>query len=600
STPPAIDGRLGDTAWAAAPVAGSFVQLRPAPGATASEATEVRVLYDDRALYVAVRNRDARPDSVVARLARRDQAVHSDWFTVLVDSRLDRRTALAFAVNPRGVKRDYVVVDGADDDAGWDAVWEAAAAVDGEGWTAELRIPLSQLRFSAGAGERTWGINFAREVARRGELAYWSPVSPRTAGLAAQSGELTGLRDLRPPRRLELPPYSAARVPRAPGDAADPFYRPTELLGSAGVDLRLGVTSGLTLAATINPDFGQVEADPSEVNLTAFESFFQEKRPFFTEGAEMFGGGFPTLFYSRRIGARPGGSVPREADFADVPERTTILGAARLTGRTAGGWSVGLMDAVTSRESASWSAAGPGGARGSEVVEPLANYFVGRVGRDFRRGGSWLGGTLTAVNVRAEDGVVPGDRVGRAYVGGVDGRHRFGGGDYQVQGALRGSRVAGSADALALVQRSPVRFFQRPDADHLRFDPALTSLAGYSASASLAKVGGGGLRWNVGGIAVSPGFEANDLGFFPYADRVRQSAAVEYESFRPGRLFRAWQVRLAQGSGWTFGGERTDGVLSSFARVQLHSQWSGFAWYDRRLAGLAPAALRGGPALAYP
>ena len=600
SAPPTIDGRLADSAWAAAPVAGSFVQNRPVPGAPASEATEVRVLYDDGALYVGVRARDARPDSVVGRLARRDQAVFSDWFAVLVDSRRDRRTALAFAVNPRGVKRDYVVVDGAGEDAGWDAVWEAATAVDAEGWTAEIRIPLSQLRFSAGGGERAWGINFAREVARRGELAYWSPVSPQVAGLAAQSGELAGLRGLRAPRRLEVQPYTVARVTRAPGDAADPFHRPTELLGSAGVDLRLGVGSDLTLTATLNPDFGQVEADPSQVNLTAFESFFQEKRPFFTEGAEMFGGGFPALFYSRRIGARPAGSVPREAAFADVPERTTILGAAKLTGRTAGGWSVGLMQAVTARESAPWAGAGPGGARGSETVEPATSYFVGRVGRDSRRGGTWLGGTLTAVNARPEDGVVPGGRVEQAYVAGVDGRHRFGGGDFQVKGAASGSYVAGGADALAAIQRSPVRFFQRPDAGHLRFDPALTSLAGYSASLGLAKVGGGGLRWEVSGIAVSPGFEANRLGFFPYADRVRESAAVEYRSFRPGRLFRGWQARLAQGAGWTFGGERTDAVLSGFARGELHSRWSGFAWYDRRLAGLAPSALRGGPALAYP
>jgi hypothetical protein len=596
--PPTLDGRLDDPAWAGAPVASGFTQARPDPGAPATERTEVRVLYDDGALYVAARLYDARPDSVVGRLARRDQDVYSDWFAVGVDSHHGRRTAFVFAVNPRGVKRDVRIHDDGGEDAGWDAVWEAATRTDSLGWTAELRIPLSQLRFRPGAGERSWGINFERRIARRDERAHWAPLPPDAAGVVSRYGTLAGLRDLRPPRHLEVQPYSVARLVRAPGAADDPFHRALEASRSAGADLRYGISSSFTLTATLNPDFGQVEADPSEVNLTAFESYFEEKRPFFTEGAEIFDAGWPQLFYSRRIGRAPQGRLPRGAVFSDAPEASTILGAVKLTGRTAGGWSVGLLDAVTAPEYARY-VDGEGEA-GRARVEPLTHYAVARAARDFRRGGSTLGAILTATHRRLGQGG-EGDLLrAAAYAGGVDGRHRFGGGNHELSGALLGSFLRGSEAAIARVQRAPGHAFQRPDAHHLEYDSTRTSLGGTSARLGVGRIGGGPWRWQLYGQAHSPGFELNDLGFHPGSDELRQFVSVGYEQHHPGRLFRRWTLEAAQMSDWTFGGERQDAAAQLYASFQLRSHWGGAAWYMRHAGGLSTSVLRGGPAVVWP
>src|SRR5688500_4314471 len=341
SSPPQLDGQLRQAAWFSRPVARAFLQNRPSPGTISVQQTQVRVLYDDAAIYLGVRNVDTQPDSIVGRLARRDQAVQSDWFTVLIDSYHDRRTAFAFAVNPRGVKRDFTILGDEREDDSWDAVWEVATATDAEGWSAEYRIPLSQLRFAGGEETMVWGINFARLIARRDELSYWSAISPTETGIVSQFGELHGLRELRAPRGLEVQPYTVARATREPAQPGNPFYRSTSLESSAGADIKYGIGSGLTLSATINPDFGQVEADPSEVNLTANETRFSERRPFFVEGTEIFDTWFPQAFYPRRIGAAPRGRVTGQAHFTDIPQQTTILGAAKLVGKTSGGWSLG-------------------------------------------------------------------------------------------------------------------------------------------------------------------------------------------------------------------------------------------------------------------
>lgn len=593
--PPVIDGKLGDQEWAAAPPAGAFIQTRPRAGVPASQDTEVRILFDEKALYVGVRNRDTHPDSIVARLARRDQEVYSDWFTVLIDSYHDRRTAFAFSVNPRGIQRDYVIVNDTEEDAGWDAVWEVATARDREGWTAEYRIPLSQLRFEAGSGQRPWGINFARGLARRDELSYWSPVAPEAAGLVSQFGTLEGFLALSSPRGLELAPYTVARAARTPGDRANPLYQPTDLGVTLGADLKYRVTSALTLSATLNPDFGQVEADPSEVNLSANESRFEEKRPFFTEGADLFGVGFPEIFYPRRIGATPRGRVSQRADFTDTPPQTTIVGAAKLTGKTAGGWSVGVMDAVTARESGRWADTAAA-ARGEQVVEPLANYFTARVLRELRGGSSAVGAILTSV-IREDDAAASLPRPPRAYVAGLDGRHRFGGGNFEANLAVLGSRVGGSATTIAALQQSPFHAFARPDATHLRFDSTRTSLSGYGVRGGIRKSGGGPWRWNAGGIVLSPGFEGNDLGFIPWVDRARQWVGLEYVQFTPGRLFRSWTLMAGQAGAWTFGGERNDLNARVGGRFQLNNHWRGAGSVYRYASSLNPIVLRGGSAL---
>ncbi|HEU4879501.1 MAG TPA: DUF5916 domain-containing protein, partial [Gemmatimonadaceae bacterium] len=309
-----IDGKLDDAAWAAAAPSSGFIQAYPTPGAPAVDPTEVRVVYDDQALYVAIRMHDSHPDSIAAQLARRDASgIYSDWAHLIVDSYRDRRTAFRFSVNPKGVKKDVYTSDDGAEDVNWDAVWDVATLVDSGGWNAEYRIPLSQLRFGGAAkgAERVWGFQVMRDIARRQARDTWSPWTRRDAGFVSRFGDLRGLVNVPTPGRLEIMPYVSASATRAPGNDADPFYNKTDFKPSIGGDLRYGLPGGLTLTATVNPDFGQVEVDPSVVNLSAFETFFPEKRPFFLEGSDVFNFGqvrtfndfgSQRYFYSRRIG----------------------------------------------------------------------------------------------------------------------------------------------------------------------------------------------------------------------------------------------------------------------------------------------------------
>lgn len=489
---PVIDGRLDEAAWSNAPAADGFVQLRPTPGDPASQTTEARVLYDDAAIYVGMRMLDIDPDGIAAQLARRDAGgIYSDWAHVLVDSYNDRRTGFRFSVNPRGVQKDVLHFDDSSEDVNWDAVWTVATSRDSAGWTAEFRIPLSQLRFSVAAddaengveaSELVWGLNFGREVARLGESAWWSPVLPNGGGMVSQSGQLRGLSGLSAPGRLELLPYTVGRVTRAPGDSDNPFYAATDGQLSVGADVRYGLTSNLTLSATINPDFGQVEADPAVVNLSAFESYFAEKRPFFMEGRNLFTFGVGTddgsgegLFYSRRIGRAPQRWVDGEGGWVERPEATTILGAGKLTGKTAGGWSLGLLNAVTAAENA--RVASPGGGIDEEPIEPLTSYSVASLSRDFRDGRSTLGVLATGTNRRLQGDALDFLRES-AYTGGVMARHRFADDVWEANAYLAGSHIRGSEEAISLVQTSAAHYFQRPDADHVEHDPTRTSLSG--------------------------------------------------------------------------------------------------------------------------
>jgi hypothetical protein len=594
-----VDGRIGEPAWERAPLATGFVQRAPDPGAPATERTEVRVLHGRDALYVAARLY-GRPDSIAAQLARRDASgIYSDWFTVLLDSDDDNRTAFAFAINPREVKRDYILAENGGRDLSWNAVWEAQAQIDSLGWTAELRIPLSQLRFTPGTPG--WGVNFEREIARREEVSFWAPIPPDAPGFVSRFGALTGLSGLAAPRRLEVEPYAVSRVTRAPADPGNPFYSPNQPSASAGADFRYGVTPSLTLTGTVNPDFGQVEADPSVVNLTAFEIRFPERRPFFIEGADIFEfrlGGGGDLFYSRRIGAPPQGAVPRGAGFREVPERTTILGAAKLSGKTANGWSIGLLNALTAKEEARYTTAE--GAPLRTPVEPLTHYGVARLIRDFRGGRSALGGIVTAANRWREEEGPLGFLPSAAYAGGIDGRHRFGGGNWEIEGYAIGSEVRGGTGAIWLLQRQPGRYFQRPDAPHLEVEPERPALSGYIANLEVSKTGGGHWRGELGGRVISPGFEVDDLGFQQQTDRVQEYGGVEYVQFRPGTRFRRWNVNFFQRAQWTFGGERVE--TSAFVRggFQLHGYWGGFGEVGRDFSALSTSALRGGPALLMP
>ena len=594
---PTLDGLLAEPDWSAAGPATAFTVFEPDEGATPSQRTEARVLFGDEAIYVGLRAHDTAPDSIVARLARRDERAHSDWLEVVIDSYRDRRTAFRFGVNPAGVKVDGYLFDDTNEDDSWDAVWDVATDTDDGGWTAEFRIPYSQLRFD-GAARQTWGINFVRFVARHLETSLWAPISKGDGALVSRFGDLEGLRDLSPPRRLEVVPYSVVRMERSPGSAADPFHDPREYSSTAGADVKYGLTTDLTLDLTVNPDFGQVDADPAVVNLTAFETFLPERRPFFVEGAGIYAFPFSDddgegLFYSRRIGRRPQGRV-RQAAYRESPAGTRILGAAKVSGKTTSGWSLGVLHAVTAREKA--RLADGDGAVSEQVVEPAAQYGMARLSRDFREGRSAVG--IISTWTRRDPGPSAELALHRgAFAGGVDARHRFGGDRFVVSGHLLGSTVRGSAAAIARTQLAPARYYQRPDADHTRFDPTRTSLGGWAATATLAKISGGYWRFATGAVARSPGFDSNDLGFMREADFVAPYAWVGYRRFRPSRHLRNWNVGVNASAPFSFGGEGYQRGINVNGSFTLNSFWGGFAGVMRRSAGLSNQALRGGPML---
>jgi hypothetical protein len=602
--PPIIDGRLDDAIWQHADVAADFVQLRPNPTQPATHRTEARLAYDDAAIYVAMRMHDPAPDSIAAQLARRDATgIFSDWADVLIDSYNDRRTAYRFSVNPAGVKKDVYHYNDHQEDLGWDAVWDVATRIDEHGWTAEFRIPLSQLRYAPSDSPddaRLWGVQFSRTIARYDEMSFWAPVPPNAPGFVSFAGELAGLRGLGSPKRLEVLPYAVSKVTRAPELATgNPFYRANAPAAALGADLKYGVTSNLTLTGTINPDFGQVEADPSVVNLSAFESFFPERRPFFLEGANLFtmqigdDGTGEGLFYSRRIGRAPQrGSFPG-TDHVDVPEAARILAAAKVTGRTPGGWSIGFFDAVTEGVHARVARAGE---LGEMPAEPLTNYAVGRVARDFRGGQSNIGGMFTATNRRIDDAALDFLR-SSAYAGGIDWRHRFGGGNFQVDGYVAASSIFGDTLALQLAQRSPARYFQRPDAGHVEFDPTRTSLHGMAGRFSVGRIGGGRTNGGVGGAFRTPGFEVNDAGFQTNGDQRFAFGWMNYNQFQPGRHFQRWNVGINPNAGWNFDGTRLWSQINSWGSATLNNFWNVNFWFNHSFAGTSVGALRGGPAL---
>ena len=596
--PPRIDGRLDDLSWQGAEVAHGFVQQSPTPGAAASEESRVRILVGERALYVGARLDDRSGDDITARLARRDEAVVSDWFYVYLDSYRDRRTAFAFGVSAAGAQRDLRVSDDRRQDAGWDAVWESAVSRDHGGWSVEMRIPLSQLRFNAGNEQSSWGLNFRRDIARKSEVSHWAAVPPGADRFVSVFSELRGLTGIEPRRRIEVLPHTVARLTRAPGNNEDPFFRRNATFSSVGANLRMGLGSSLTLSAAINPDFGQVEADPATVNLTAFETFQQERRPFFVEGSEIFNTSFPfwpPFFYSRRIGRAPQGFGSSEAVFQDRPSATTILGAVKLSGKTDGGWSIGLLDAVTGAERSRF--VDDSGTFGRSVVEPRTNYSVARVAREFREGAGGVGTIFTAVNRQSVDEL---DFLHRsAYGFGADAFNRFGGGTYIANLSVLGSHVRGSPEAIARTQRASGHYFQRPDARHVTLDPQRTSLTGISVSGRVQKVAGG-LKWGAFGEATSPSYEVNDFGFNPTLDHFSTRGWVRYEAYEPGRLFRSWFIGTMLGMERSWGGELKEltGDLGFF--FTLNNSWGGGVWGMRHQPAWTITALRGGPALRRP
>jgi len=606
-----IDGRLDESDWAQAEPAREFTQLDPVEGEPASERTEVRVLFDGTSLYVGAVMFDDDPGAIVSRLARRDNLkTDADWFEVFIDAYHDHRTALEFGVTPAGTIVDASLGADGGREPSWDPVWESKTRIDERGWVAEIRIPLSQLRYND-QDDATWGIQFTRKILRKQETDLFAFVPKSEHAGINRYGHLTGLGQVRAPRRLEFVPHAVMRGQYTEVEAGDPFRSGRDVFLDAGFEARYGVTSALSLDAAVRPDFGQVEVDPAVINLSDFETQYDEKRPFFIEGEENFsfgrfspsgGSTFPDLFFSRRIGHPPTRSLSSSRYYyADIPGETTILGAAKLSGKLNGklnDWSLGVLEAVTPSEDARYL--DDFNERQTVQVEPLSNYFVARAARDFRQGDTSVGALVTAVNRDLSDPTMATLLRSNAVVAGFDLNHSWNHRRWIVDAALVGSAIQGSEQAITAAQRSSARYFQRPDATHFHLDPSRTSLSGRAAQLGLTKLSGLHWRGSVGYQEVSPGFEANDLGFQRHADVRSLAATLDYRENRPRPVFRNWLARVYSRDSWDFGGTLISNSVGTYGYTQFTNYWSVSGQVDVNFQTLDNTLTRGGPMAVSP
>ncbi len=603
--PPDIDGVLDDDAWEQGEWTGNFIQFEPYNGRKPSQQTSFKVLYDDNNLYVAIRAYDNAPDSIVERLTRRDQT-EGDHVAIGFDSYHDERTAFVFGVNAAGVKYDYIISnDGQNEDYTWDPNWWIRTGTDEKGWMAEMRIPLSQLRFEKN-GKGLWGVQVIREINRYGETSLWSHIPIDTPGMVHRFGIMGGVNGIEPRRVFDVTPYVISSADKYPSVSGNPFLDGSDHNYKLGMDAKIGLSNNLTMDVTINPDFGQVEADPSQVNLTAYETFFEEKRPFFIEGRNISSfnlgvgegeNGNDNLFYSRRIGRRPKGRIPVEnGAHMDAPGFTDILGATKMTGRTENGLSVAVIDAVTAEEQAEIALSGE---RSSQMVEPMTNFFVGRLQKEFNNGNSMIGGMFTGVNRRNNDNLA--DQMhGAAYSGGLDYSHYFNDRTWNLSANAAMSHVSGTEAAIRCTQRSSARYFQRPDATHLSMDSTRTSLTGTGGKIQLAKTGGG--HWNIFSIITwkSPQFEINDIGYMRETDQVIQVVAVNYREWEPKSFYRSYNIGANQYSIWNFAGEGLMKGWNLNGFIRYRNYWTTNFGINYSHDVVSTNLLRGGPAFRMP
>jgi len=611
---PVLDGRIDEAAWEAVPWTGDFTQRSPVQNVPPSQQTEFKILYDDEALYIAYRAWDTEPQLVKRQLGRRDY-FPGDWVEINIDSRGDHTTAFSFTVSVSGVRGDeFVSLDGDNWDSSWDPVWEAATAVDDQGWTAEARIPFSQLRYGECA-EQVWGIQVNRRIFRGEERSAWQRVPDDASGWVSRFGELRGITGLRAQRQIEIMPYVVGKAERFEEVAGDPFLDGHDEQADIGVDGKIGVTGNLVLDLTVNPDFGQVEADPAEVNLSAFETYFAEKRPFFIEGSNIFdngvaeaitGGDFTrdNLFYSRRIGRAPQGAArPAEGETVRMPSGTTILGAAKLSGKTSGGLSIGVLESVTAEERAELDvlegALGSGGRAHEETVEPLSNYFAVRVQQDLREGATTLGAMVTAVNRDIDEPSLE-FMHSAAYAGGIDLYHAWRDRTYYVRAKAFASQVRGDEQALLRTQTSSAHYFQRPDVEHADLDSTRTSLSGHAGSFCVGRSSSGGFRFQTGLAWRSPGFEINDLGYLRHAGDINQFGWVSYRVNDPFSVFNSFQVNGNEWTNYDYEGLHTSHTLNVNFSASFKNQWGLYGNLTRTPAYKSITSLRGGPAARWP
>ncbi len=608
---PKIDGILDDSVWSLTEWSGNFIQQKPFERKKPSQETQFKILYNSNSLYIAVRAFDAAPDSIEKRLTRRDD-FEGDWITVGIDSYHDQLTGFEFSINAAGVKCDEKVTNDDDYDDTWDPVWNGKTNIDDQGWTAEIEIPLTQLRFGK-KDEYVWGLQILRYLFRKEEYSMWKFAAPTAPGWVHHYGELQGIKNIKPKKQRELTPYILGKVELYEGSEDNPFSSGRDFGGSAGLDGKFGITNNLTLDFSINPDFGQVEADPSEVNLSTFETYFTEKRPFFIEGNNILSQGITStgsysddnLFYSRRIGKAPSLTPETDAnytEYVDIPQSTSILGAFKLTGKTKNGLSIGVLESVTQKE---WADIARDVSEGEEnkyeyrrsIVEPLTNYFATRVEKDLNESNTQIGAMVTAVNRKLETDQLKNELHKSAYSAGFNFKQQWKDKTYYIDINANVSQINGSKEDITTTQTGSPHYFQRPDASHLSVDSNRTSLSGTGGTIEIGKAGNGkwrGINWLT---FRSPGFNINDMGYMYRNDEIQQILWVRYQLDEPKLFYRSLKLNFNHWYGATMGLEYRYHGINANIHTQFKNYWRTGLSLSADRKSFSPEQLRGGPLL---
>jgi hypothetical protein len=596
---PVIDGVLDDACWQNNNWAGDFIQWIPNEGAAPSFPTYINILYDSKNIYVAIRAVDYEPEKIIRKASRRDE-LSGDMVGINFDSYYDKRTGFEFNVSAAGQKTDLILTNPMNADMNWDAVWKVKVGMEDTAWIAEYEIPLSQLRYSSDA-EQTWGLHVWRWLDRKQEESDWEPLTLTGPGMLYQFGKLKGIRDLPKSRRIELMPYMLGRVSTLEKNEANPYagkgFRP---FGSIGLDAKIGLSSNFTADVTINPDFGQVESDPSVMNLSAFETFYEEKRPFFLEGRNIFNFDFNgnNLFYSRRIGQSPT-MMPavNPGEFINYPQNTSIVEAAKISGKTANGLSVGILQSLTNVEKA---AIGNGNSERHEVVQPMMNYSLLRVLKDYNQGTTMLGAIFTGTHRFLESYPQFENLPGNAYTGGIDFHHQWNDKEFFLDAKWVMSRVQGDAKAIGMLQQSSARFYQRPDAEHLQYDSLLTQLSGQGGSIKIGKGSKGNFRYSTGLQWRSPGLELNDLGYMQMADQVFNQNELSYFTNQPIGIIRSFSAGVSQNNYLDYAMNYQMAHFHGNFNLQFLNRWGVNMHFCHFPESVDTRLLRGGPAMKVP
>ncbi len=596
---PVIDGVLNDNCWQTGEWAGDFTQWIPNEGAKASQPTKLKVLYDDKSVYIAIRAFDSEPGKIDRKAGRRDE-FHGDIVGVCFDSYHDHRTGFEFDVTAAGQKCDAMLTNPFNSDLNWNAVWNGKTATEDSAWTVEIEVPLSQLRYSADE-EQIWGMHCWRWINRLQEESDWEPQSSTGPGMLYLFGEIHGIHGLKESRRIEIMPYGLGKLNTFEKDEANPFTKKGyNLAGNAGLDAKIGLTSNFTVDLTINPDFGQVESDPSVMNLTAFETFYEEKRPFFLEGANIFKFEFDDdiIFYSRRIGHTPSYRPELDDDeYLDFPDNTTIINAEKFSGKTSKGLSAGVIHGITSAEHATLST--PEEGEINLTAEPLTNYLVARLQKDINQSNTMIGGIFTSTNRFIKDEYL--EYLNReAYTGGFDLLHYWKDKEYFIDAKFTGSLIKGETDGITELQTASARYYQRPDAGYLTFDTTLTQLSGSGGKIKIGKGSKGLWRYSAEVSWRTPGFDLNDIGYMQTSDQIIERNNISYFVNKPVSIFRTYSIGLFQANYWNFGFEHLTSGAGLNVYLGFLNKWVVSSSVNYYISGLDTRILRGGPAMITP